>query len=204
MVVRDLFHEIDDVRVIARAIFEDKAKSESVDDWITKYYAQLTKLKNSKVRKSNMMFYFSVCCDEKRQYGSVSGFEYRDVKAGKEIYYAIEYLNNRQYASLYVPEYTVQRYGKEVVAAEALREYGWNGYDDNIICPDSIHSQVVEVLETMETGIFPVDKEYINRCRKQFRLSYEGKEIPLWEEDKTALGVVEKRHIVEHIVLGSG
>lgn len=55
-----------------------------------------------------MMFYLSVCCDEKRQYGSVSGFEYRDVKAGKEIYYAIEYLNNRQYASLYVPEYTVQ------------------------------------------------------------------------------------------------
>ena len=122
MVVRDLFYEVDEVRVIARAIFEDNTKRESVDGWIRKYYAQLTKLKNSKVRKSNMMFYLSVNCDEKRQYGSVSGFEYSDVKAGKEIYYAIEYLNNRKYASLYVPEYTVQRYGKEVVAAEALRE----------------------------------------------------------------------------------
>lgn len=204
MVVRDLFHEVDEVRVIARAIFEDNTKHESVDGWITKYYAQLTKLKSSKVRKSDMMFYLSVNCDEKRQYGSVSGFEYGDVKAGKEIYYAIEYLNNRKYASLYVPEYTIQRYGKEVVASEALREYGWNGYDDNIICPDAIRRQVVVALETMETGIFPVDKEYFNRCRKQFRLSYEGKEIPLWEEDKTALGVVEKRHIVEHIVLGRG
>lgn len=204
MVVRDLFYEIDEVRVIARAIFEDNTKCESVDGWITKYYAQLTKLKNSKVRKSDMMFYLSVNCDEKRQYGSVSGFEYRDVKAGKEIYYAIEYLNNRKYASLYVPENIVQRYGKEVVAAEALREYGWNGYDDNIICPEAIRRQVVEALETMETGIFPVDKEYLIRCRKQFKLSYEGKEIPLWEEDKAALGVVERRRIIKHIVLGSG
>lgn len=171
MVVRDLFYEVDEVRVIARAIFEDNTKRESVDGWIRKYYAQLTKLKNSKVRKSNMMFYLSVNCDEKRQYGSVSGFEYSDVKAGKEIYYAIEYLNNRKYASLYVPEYTVQRYGKEVVAAEALREYGWDGYDENIICPDIIHGQVVEVLETMETGIFSVDKEYFIRCKKQFKLS---------------------------------
>lgn len=203
MVVRDLFYEVDEVRVIARAIFEDNTKHESVDGWITKYYAQLTKLKNSKVRKSDMMFYLSVNCDEKRQYGSVSGFEYGDVKAGKEIYYAIEYLNSRKYASLYVPEYTVQRYGKEVVAAEALREYGWNGYDDNIICPDAIRSQVVEVLETMETGIFPVDKDYFARCRKQFRLSYEGKTIPLWEEDKSAMGVAERDHSIAHLVLGS-
>ena len=94
-------------------------------------------------------------------------------------------LNNRKYASLYVPEYTVQRYGKEVVAAEALREYGWNGYDENIICPDIIHRQVVEVLETMGTGIFPVDKEYFIRCKKQFKLSYEGKAIPLWKMEGT-------------------
>lgn len=178
MLVRDLFFEVDEVRVIARAIFEDKSKCESVDAWITKYYAQLTKLKNSKVRKSSMMFYLSVNCDEKWQYGSVSGFEYSDIKAGNEIYYAIEFLNNRKYASLYVPEYTVQRYGKEVVAAEALREYGWNGYDESIICPDAFRKQVVEALEFMESGIFPMDEDYFTRCRKQFKLFYEGKMIP--------------------------
>lgn len=203
MIVRDLFYEVDNVRVIARAIFEDNTKSESVDSWITKYYAQLTKLKNSKVRKYNMMFFLSVCCDENGKYGNVSGFEYGDVKAGKENYYAIECLNNRKYASLYVPEYTVRRYGKEVVAAEALREYGWNGYDDSIICLDTFRKKVVEALATMETGIFPVDKDYFNRCRKQFILSYEGKSIPLWEEDKSAMGVAERGHSIAHLVLGS-
>lgn len=175
MVVRDLFYEVDDDRVIARAIYEDNTKREFVDAWIVKYYAQLMKLKNSKVHNSDMMFYLSVNCDEKRQYGNVSGFEYADVKAGKEIYYAIEYLNHREYASLYVPEYTVQRYGKEVVASEALREYGWNGCDDSIICPATFRKKVVGVLRTMKSGIFPVDKEYFARCREQFKLSYEGK-----------------------------
>lgn len=201
MIVRDLFYEVDDARVIARAIFEDHSEREDVDDWITKYYAQLTKLKNSKVRKSDMMFYLSVNCEDDRLYGMVSGFKYGDVKAGNEIYYAIEFLTYRKYAALYVPEYTVQRYGKEVVAAEALREYGWNGYDKSILCPDDIRKQVVENLESMETGIFPTDIKYRVRCRKQFKLSYEGKETPLWEEDKSAFGVVERR-IIAHLVLG--
>lgn len=179
MIVRDLFHGVDEIRVIARAIFEDDTNSEFVDSWITKYYALFTKLKNSKVSKSDMMFYLSVCCDTERQYGSVSGFEYDDVQTGKEKYYAIDYLNNRKYASLYVPEYTVQRYGKEVVAAEALREYGWNGYDESIIGADGIREKVVKALETIETGLFPVDNEYYARCRKQFKLSYEGSSIPL-------------------------
>ena len=30
------------------------------------------------------------------------------------------------------------------------------------------------------------------------------KEIPLWEKDKSTLGVVEKGRIIEHIVLESG
>lgn len=175
MVVRDLFFEVDEVQVIARAIFEDNLKHESVDAWITKYYAQLTKLKRSKVRKSSMMFYLYVNRNEKRQYGSVSGFEYSDIKAGNENHYEIGYLNSRKYASLYVPEYTVQRYGKEVVAAEALREYGWNGYDESISCPDSFRNQVFVALETMNSGIFPVDKDYFACCRKQFKSAYEGK-----------------------------
>ena len=75
---------MDEVRVIARAIFEDKTQIQDVDGWITKYYAQVMKLKNSKVRKSSMMFFFSVNCDANRQYGSVSGFEYSDIKTGKE------------------------------------------------------------------------------------------------------------------------
>lgn len=189
MIVRDLFHKMEDSRIIARAIYEDDSKTDTVDNWITKYYAQLTKLKNSKVSKSGMMLYLSVVRDEGRQYGHVSGFKYGDIKAGITMYYAIEYLNIKKYASLYVPEYTVQRYGKEVVAAEALREYGWNGYDVRIICPDDVRKKVVEELATMETGIFPMDKDYFERCRKQFKLSYEGKQVPLWEEDKSAVGV---------------
>lgn len=55
----------------------------------------------------------------------------------------------------------------------------------------------------METRIFPVDKDYFARCRKQFRLSYEGKTIPLWEEDKSAMGVAEREHSIAHLVLGS-
>lgn len=190
MVVRDLFYGVDNIRVIARAIFEDDIKNEFVDDWIIKYYAQLIKLKNSKVRKSDIMFYLSVGCGEKREYGIVSGFKYSDIKEGKAIYYAIEYLNNRKYASLYVPEYIVQRYGKEVVAAEALREYGWNGYDEGIICPNTVRKSVVEALATMESGVFPTDKEYFGRCRKQFQLFHEGKEISLWKEDKSVTRAV--------------
>lgn len=204
MIVRDLFHDTDEIRVIARAIFEDRTQMQDVDGWITKYYAQITKLKNSKVRKSSMMFFLSVNCDANRQYGSVSGFEYSDIKAGKEVYYAIEYLDSRKYASLYVPEYSVQRYGKEVVAAEALREYGWNGYDMNIICPNDIRERVKAALEHMEPGIFPMDESYIVRCRRQFKLSYEGKKVPLWEEDKAAVGVVKQEHAIEHILLGRG
>lgn len=204
MIVRDLFHDMDEVRVIARAIFEDKTQMQDVDGWITKYYAQISKLKNSKVRKSSMMFFLSVNCDGKRQYGSGSGFEYSDIKTGKENHYAIEYLEARKYASLYVPEYSIQRYGKEVVAAEALREYGWNGYDTDIICPDNIRERVKVALEHMESGIFPMDEHYLDRCRRQFKLSYEGKKVPMWEEDKAAGGVVKKGHAIEHILLGRG
>ena len=174
MVVRELFWGLDDARVIARAIFEDHAKNEKVDGWIQAYFALLSKLKNRKIRKSSMMFYLSVVCDENRQYADVSGFEYVDIKAGRERYFTIENLNARQYASLYVPEYTVQTYGQEVVAAEALREYGWNGYDESIICPEVVRRRVLEILETMETGIFPPDKDYFTCCRKQFKLFYEG------------------------------
>lgn len=201
MFVRDLFYEVEEVKVIARAIFEDRSEGEAIDDWITKYYAQLTKLKNSKVRKSDMMFYLSINRDEDRLYGCISGFEYSDIKAEKEIYYAIEHLGYRKYASLYVPEYTVQRYGKEVVAAEALREYGWNGYDTSIICPGDVRKQIVEALENMESGIFPMDTDYFTRCRKQFKLFCEGKTIPLWEEDKSAEGVRAGRDTIIHVVL---
>lgn len=170
MIVRDLFSGVDEARVIARAIYEDDLKNEDVNDWITKYYAQLNKLKNSKNSKSNMMLYLHVQKDKERQYGCVSGFEYKDIKDEKVIYYSIDYLNIKKYASLYVPEYTVQRYGKEVVAAEVLREYGWNRYDENILCPDNVRKKVLEALECMETGIFSEDENYFERCRKQFKL----------------------------------
>ena len=91
------------------------------------------------------------------------------------------------------------------MAAEALREYGWNGYDTNIICPNDIRERVKEAIKHMESGIFPMDESYIVRCRRQFKLSYEGEKVPMWEEDKAAVGVVKKEgHSIEHILLGRG
>ena len=60
------------------------------------------------------------------------------------------------------------------------------------------------MLETIEMGIFQVDNDYLIRCRKQVKFSYEGKEIPMWEKDKTTLGVAERGRITEHIVMESG
>lgn len=173
MVVRDLLCETDEARVIARAIYEDGFGTEDVEGWITKYYAQFTELKNSKVFRFETMLLLQVNCENNRYYGDVSGLEYSDIKKGKTICYAIEFLDVCQYASLYVPLYTVQRYGKEVVAAEALREYGWNGYDENIVCPDSIRVQIREALVDMKSGIFPVDQEYLTRCKAQFELEFD-------------------------------
>lgn len=183
MVVRDMFQNIPEERIIARAIFEDRCEPQNINGWITKYYAQLVKLKSSKVRKSDMMFYMAVVSDDDdRIYADVSGFSYADIKAGNECYYGIEYLNYRQYASLYVPDYTVQCYGSEVVASEALREYGWNGYDDKIVCTDDFKIRVLQELVDMKQKLYLTDANYFDRCRKQFRKAYEGKDIPQWED----------------------
>lgn len=203
MVIRDMFQASDDVNVIARAIFEDRCKPQDINDWITKYYAQLKKIKSSKVRKSDKMFYLSVVTDydTDRIYGNVSGFTYADVKTGNECYYGIEYLNCRQYASLYVPDYTVQRYGEEVVASEALREYGWNGFDARIECPDEIRLEILKALSDMKQKIFLTDRNYYDRCREQFRKAYEGKIVPQWDDARTAEGVRNNRCDTAHCVL---
>ncbi|MCR4656166.1 MAG: hypothetical protein K5770_08065 [Lachnospiraceae bacterium] len=205
MIVRDMFHDVPEERIIARAIFEDRCRPENIYGWITKYYAQLIKLKSAKVKKSDMMFFMSVVSDDReapdseegmsdvsgakppfnrggRIYADVSGFSYEDIKAGSESYYGIEFLNYRQYASLYVPDYTVQLYGKEVVASEALREYGWNGYDDKIVCTDEFRVRVLQALDNMKQELYPADINYMDRCRKQFCKAYEGKEVPQWED----------------------
>lgn len=193
MVVKDLFHGVDPARVIARSILEDGFSKEEFDGWITKYYAQFMELQKSKTRRTDMMLHLSVICHSGGQYGCVGGFKYEDIKRNEEIEYAIEGLHTRQYASLYVPEYTVQRYGKEVVAGEVLREYGFHGYDDSVICPAEVRKKIWNLLENkgIESGIFPTDENYLQRCMKQFKLAYEGKKVPLWEEDKNAPGVVK-------------
>lgn len=203
MIVRDMFHNVPEERIIARAIFEDRCKPENINGWITKYYAQLIKLKSSKVRKSDMMFFMSVVCDdwEDRIYANVSGFSYSDVKAGIESYYGIEYLNYRQYASLYIPDYTVQRYGKEVVASEALREYGWNGYDNKIVCTEDFRVRVLKALDDMKQELYLADINYMDRCRKQFRKAYEGKKVPQWEDAATAEGAKDNRSDTPHCIL---
>ena len=202
MIVRDLFQNIPEENIIARAIFEDRCKPQNLNGWIIKYYAQLVKLKSSKVRKSDMMFYLSVACDdEDRIYANVSGFSYVDIKAGNECYYAIEYLNYSQYASLYVPDYMVQRYGEEVIASEALREYGWSGFDKNIICPDEVKLGVLQALDGMKQELFLTDCNYYDRCRKQFCNTYEGKEVTQWEDAKCAEGVPNNNSDTAHCIL---
>ena len=57
MIVRDLFSGVDEAPVIARTIFEDGRKSADEDNWIPKYYAQLTKLKN---KKSGHTIYYGI------------------------------------------------------------------------------------------------------------------------------------------------
>lgn len=183
MIVRDLFQNIPEEKIIARAILEDRCKLQEIYGWITKYYAQLVKLKSIKVRKSDMMFYLDFISNIKDDnvYADVSGILYNDIKAGKECYYGIECLDYKHYAALYVPDYTVQLYGEEVVASEALREYGWNGYDDEILCPDEMRIRVLQALEDMKHEISLSDCNYIDRCKKQFRKAYEGKDVPQWE-----------------------
>lgn len=202
MIVRDLFHITNEERVIARAIFEDRCKPEDINDWITKYYAQLIKLKNVKVHKSKYMLYLTVDDnDNGREMGIVSGFDYYDIKAGNEIFYSVEYFKPKDYASMFVPDHTVERYGAEAVAAEALREYGWNGFDANIECPDAVRLKVLKELSGMKQELFLMDSEYFDRCRKQFQKYYEGKEVPHWKDAKIAEGVADHRSSVPHLIL---
>lgn len=186
MIVRDLFQNVAEERIIARAVYEDYRKPQEIDEWISKYYSQLMKLKSSKVRKSDMMFFLMGVRypDDLFAYGDVSGITYEDVKHGVDRLYSIELLNYRQYASLYVPDYTVKCFGEEVVATEALREYGWNGYDKAIVCPEDVRRKVIQAMSDMTHEMFPSDSLYYDRCRKQFRKVYEGKEVPQWEAEE--------------------
>lgn len=190
MIVKDLFQITNDSRVIARAIFEDHCSPQDIYGWITKYYAQLVKLKSIRVRKPKMMFYMCVTSDDdyKSIYASVCGYLYEDILNKTVIGYSIEDLSYRDYASLYVPDYTVQRYGEEVVASEALREYGWTGFDKKIECPDEVRLAVIKELYGMKQEIFLTDINYYDRCREQFCKFIEGKPIPQWDDARTAKG----------------
>lgn len=176
MNLRDLFNDVDEALVIARAVFEDKTKNEEIDGWITKYYAQLTRLKEIQTHKSGIMIYLGTLLSDKNAIeGDISGIEYSDIKNGEEELYAIEYLDEEDYASLFVPQHSIDTYGKEVVAAECLREYGWNNHDESIICPNEVRESVFEALTTMESGLFKADKKYHDCCIQEFVDFYEGK-----------------------------
>lgn len=199
MILRDLFQSVDAATVIARAIYEDHCRPENINGWMTKYYAQFVRLRDSKVRKSDYMLYMNVFLDDEDEYGeevlsSIDGFSYEDIKADEECFLGIEGLHYKNYASLYVPDYSIQRYGMEVVAGEALREYGWNGYDTSIECPDEMRIAILKALDDMESGLFLIDENYFNRCRMQFVNAHEGKEVPQWEDAKSAPGVGDNRN----------
>lgn len=202
MVVGEVLRAADETRVIARAILEDCCEPEKVDNWIVKYYAQLMRLRECETQKSDIMFYFSVVTDhDERIYGQVSGFFYEDIKEDVECYLGVELLECEQYASLYVPDYSISRYGEEVIASEALREYGFNSYDEEIRCPEDTKKAIKDALANMKRELFFTDVNYYDRCRLQFCKAYEGKEIPQWEDAKTAKGVKDNRSKADHLLL---
>lgn len=164
MVVRDIMKNVNEVEIIARAIFEDHFEIEEFNKWITKYYAQLTQIRNSKVIYSDLMIYFSVVTDDLdgRIYGDVSGFDYKDIKASKTIYYGVEDLDVEKYASIYVPMYSIQSYGVNVVASEILREYGWNIYDESIVCPDDVRNSILKALIGIKSELKLTDDRTIS------------------------------------------
>lgn len=178
MIIRDLLNNSDTVRLIARTIFEDRRKPEEYDGWITKYYAQLVKLRESKIRKSHMMFCMPVCEEKGKIYTLPYGMKYQDIKKGEEERYAIEYYAPSQYAAVYVPSPIVETFGVEVVAAEALKEYGWNGYDNKIICPEDIREQIKRTISKVETGLLVIrdEKNFDEKCKREFCRWYEGRE----------------------------
>lgn len=167
MLIRDLLRKIPEEVIIAHAILADRCLPDEVDGWITKYYALLFKLKKTKVKNSALMFYLSTVND-KFTYGDVCGFLYNDIKARKVCRLAIGDLSYMEYASLYVPDYTIECYGEEVVAGEALREYGWNNFDKNIICPANLKVAVRKILKDMKHELFLSDNRYMMRCQMEF------------------------------------
>ena len=64
MLLKDLLDDLDEARLIARAILEDDEPRNETDAWISKYYALLTGLKGSKVGKVDTMLFFSVERDD--------------------------------------------------------------------------------------------------------------------------------------------
>lgn len=168
MIVKDLFQEVDVARVVARAIFEDRWREKDVDGWITKYYAQFIQLKNSKVRKSEYMLYFTVHKDKSMQYGDVGGFCYSDLRGNNPVCYAIGHFNVCKYVSQYVPEHTIGVYGLEIVASEVLREYGVKGYDDKYVCPEEIRTKIWEVYRTLKHELFVPQEGYEEECLQEF------------------------------------
>lgn len=168
MIVRDLFQKTDVVRVVAKAIFEDRWKESAVDGWITKYYAQFTQMKDIRVRSSEYMLYFSVGEEENQYYGDVGGFYYPDIKGNNPVCYSITAMGMRKYASLYIPDHTIQVYGVETVASEVLREYGWNGYDDKYVCPEETRAKIREFYKTLKHELFLPKEGYRETCLEEF------------------------------------
>lgn len=168
MILKDLLSEIDEAKLIARTLFADRCELQDLYCWIIKYYAQLIELKNSEVQPSDLMMLLTFTEDDNEIYGDISGVDYTEIIASNEQIYAIEFFDCSEYASLYVPEYSIQCFGKEIVAAEALCEYGCNGFDETIKCPQEMFGKVIEALSDMEQEVTVTDKAYYEECKWEF------------------------------------
>ena len=225
MIVRDLFTMTDTAAVIARALFEDQCSPKELDGWIKKYYAQIQEIERVKARRYDGMLYFSTLrlnkertdwrendCgfmypvtfkvydhSEPAYEGVVSGFSYEDIQAGRREFYGIEGLTAKQFANLYVPDYTIFRFGLEVVASEALREYGWNGHDPRYMCPRSVKEKVLELLPGLTSELEPINFRYYERCRNEFLCYCEGRLPRCYEKEaREAEGWNDRRSALPH------
>ena len=172
MNVRDIVKKCDRDKVIGRAVFEERCSEEEKKLWAKKYFAQYNQLINAKViRDYDMMFYLqSVYESQGFFYGDVSAVDYKDLKNGKTILYSLSLESTRRYASLYVPEITLNLFTEEVVAAEILREMGWNSGYQRKHCPAEVEKTIIKYSNSITSGIFEMDDKYkyFDECCKEF------------------------------------
>lgn len=82
--------------------------------------------------------------------------------------YAVEYLSYADFAAMPVPHGMLRKYPMEYLAAEVLREYGWNGGDGDEPNDEALLEASLRVLADFSEE--PLDEEaLLDACWKEFK-----------------------------------